>query len=145
MGVFWKKLTPNVEGRIILSSWDKVDKTILLSLHKRKCYCRIEWQPKVEWLGMVENLKSCSLQEIMKDMGKVLNWWPWKHWIVFLGWRKLMKGAKGGFWWIRTCVFHCICIFWFSIPYSLNLVFKWLHILYCCIYGFLFGFVLWFL
>jgi len=68
MGVFWKKWTPNVKGRIVLSLWDKVDKTIFLSLDKRKCYCTTEWQPKVEWLRLVENLNSCSWQEIRKDL-----------------------------------------------------------------------------
>jgi hypothetical protein len=76
MGVFGKKWTPNVKAKIVLSSWDKVDITILSSLDKRKCYCRIEWQPKVEWLGMVENLNSCSWQEIRKDL---LEFWIGDH------------------------------------------------------------------
>jgi hypothetical protein len=68
MGVLGKKCTLNVKGRIVLSPWHKVDKTILSSLDKTKCYCTIEWQPKAKWWGMVENLNSYSWQEIRKDL-----------------------------------------------------------------------------
>jgi hypothetical protein len=68
MGVFGKKWTPNLKGKIVISTWDKVDWTILSSLDKKKCYCKTKWQIKVEWLGMVENLNSYSWQEITKDL-----------------------------------------------------------------------------
>jgi hypothetical protein len=47
---------------IVLSLLNKVD--------KRNCHWRTKWQHRVEWLGLVENLNSCSWWEIEKDLGE---------------------------------------------------------------------------
>jgi len=71
----------NIKGKIVLSPLDimkkiaqspldRVDRIILSSLDivdKRKCHCRTEWQHRAELVRLVNNLNSCSWQEIRKD------------------------------------------------------------------------------
>ncbi len=68
-------ITIGQSGQIVLSTLDLVD--------KKKFHCRTKWQHKVEWIRLVKNLNSCSLQEITKDLRKkVLNLWSLKHIVV---------------------------------------------------------------